>query len=216
MQKTMKKIMAVCVVLGAVFVLSGCGKSKTTENGAADNQGQNQQQTAQESGEKQGLLQRLLSKGGMKCTIEQDGSTTTILTNGTKARIEGMEMTSPQDPTGTKEKGYMVNDGEWAYIWSGKQGMKFNMKEMEKTAQENPGAEDQSTKSSDWKDWAKNMESSGAKYDCSAAVTSDSDFAPPSDVTFQDMGEFFKQMQDMGSKMKDAKVPDVNIPQMQE
>jgi len=211
----MKKIMSICVVLGAAVVLSGCGKAKPVDNNTANDQEQSQQQASQGATEKQGFLDKLLSKGGMKCTVEQDGNTTTILTNGTKARIEGMEMPNPQDPTGAKEKGYMVNDGEWAYIWSGKQGMKFNMKEMEETAQKNPAVEDQSTKPSDWKDWAKNIESSGAKYDCSAAVVSDSDFVAPSDVQFQDMGEFLKQMQSASSSLKDVKIPE-GIPQVQQ
>jgi hypothetical protein len=217
----MKKIMAVCVVLGAAFVLSGCGKAKPVDNGGSPaGTSATQEQTtsgeAQETGEKQGLLQKLLSKGAMKCTVEQDGETVTILTNGTKAKIEGMGMPNPKDPTGAKEKGYMISDDTWAYIWSGKEGMKFNIKEMEANTNPVPGEiEDPSEKSSDWKNIVKQMETSGAKYDCSAAVVSDSDFTPPADVVFQDMGEFFKQMQDMGSKMKDVKVPDVNIPQMQ-
>lgn len=222
MRKPMKKAVALCMVLGAAFVLSGCGKAKPADNagssaGTPATQEQTTSRETQETGEKQGLLQKLLSKGAMKCSVEQDGNTTTILTNGTKVRLEGMEMPNPKDSTGAKEKGYMISDDTWAYIWSGKEGIKFNIKEMEASAKSAPGeADDQSNKSSDWKSMIKEMEESGAKYDCSAAVVSDSDFTPPSDVVFQDMGEFLKQMQEMGSKMQDVKVPDMNIPQMQE
>lgn len=214
--------MALCVVLGAAFVLSGCGKEKPADNGGSPaGTSATQERTtsgeAQETGEKQGLLQKLLSKGAMKCTVEQDGETVTILTNGTKAKIEGMSMPNPKDPTGAKEKGYMISDDTWAYIWSGKEGIKFNIKEMEASTQPVTGeTDDQSNKSSDWKSIIKEMEESGAKYDCSAAVVSDSDFTPPSDVTFQDMGEFLKQMQNMAPNMDNVKIPEMNIPQIQE
>ncbi len=208
----MKKIITVSIFLGATFMLSGCGKTNqpikeempsTAVDGGAPKE-------VQETAEKQSLLEKLLNRGAVKCNVEQDGNDMVILTNGTKVRIEGMTMPDSENMKDEQKKGYMISDGTWVYFWSGKEGMKFNVKEMEKNTKDPSGdnSEQQDSDFSDWKTMVKDMEESGAKYECSAVTLSESDFTPPTEVTFQDMNEFFKQMQSFSPQVPGG----VNVP----
>jgi len=117
----------------------------------------------------------------------------TVTAKGEKARIDGMSFPSQQNPS-VMEAGSMINDGEWAYIWNGKDGNKFNLKDIQQGTDSSANSQNETT---DWKNWAKSMEASGAKYDCSPTVVTDADFTPPSDVKFQDWGEMLKSIQQM-------------------
>mgnify|MGYP007044106072 CR=1 FL=1 len=90
------------------------------------------------------------------------------------------------------ETGSMINDGEWAYMWNGKNGNKFNLKEIQQGANPSANSQDETT---NWKDWAKGMEANGANYDCNPTVVTDADFTPPSDVEFQDLNALMKSFQ---------------------
>lgn len=132
---------------------------------------------------------------------------------GDKAKVEGYPYASMatafsgakdgQPPT--EEEGTMVNDGTWVYMWGSKDGMKFNIKDMQETAAQYSNQnqnQNQNQQVSNWKDWVKNMEEQGVKYDCGAAVLSDSDFVPPSNIQFEDWGEMMKGFMKMGQDLK--------------
>jgi hypothetical protein len=144
-------------------------------------------------GVKEGLLGLLEGATGIKCAVEDANGKYTVTAKGGKARIDGMNFPNPKNPA-VSEAGSMINDGEWAYIWNGKEGMKFNLKDASETSGQPQDAQENNY---DWKNWAKSMETSGAKYDCNPAVATDADFTPPSDVKFQDLGELLKGFQQM-------------------
>jgi hypothetical protein len=68
--------------------------------------------------------------------------------------------------------------------------------------QENQKANSTEQDSLNWKDWVKEMDSEGTKYDCSAAALTDDDFAVPTDVKFQDIGEMMKGFMQMGQQLE--------------
>jgi len=195
MKKTNLLIIAVIVILlllGAWFFIFN---KKTSEVGQSTTSFSENQRLGDDvnPGIKESLLGLMEGAAGVKCSVEDTNGKYTVTTKGGKVRIDGMDFPDPQNPTAS-QKGSMINDGEWAYIWNGKDGMKFNIQESGANGGTNQAGED---KSSDWKGWAKGMEASGAKYDCSPTVATDSNFAPPSDVKFQDLGELMKGLQQM-------------------
>ncbi len=127
------------LLLVAALALAGCGK-KNAQNapGGTENSGDNSGQSVTES-VKQKLSDLITTGAGMKCVIEdpQMGQIT-MYAKGEKAKMEGFafmpmsaasgSMESGQPPK--EEKGTMINDGAWVYMWSGKEGIKFNVEEM--------------------------------------------------------------------------------------
>jgi hypothetical protein len=195
MKKTNIIIVAIIVILlllGAWFFIFN-KKAPETNQQAANPAGSQSQQEPAKPGIKESLLGLLEGAAGVKCTIEDANGKYTVTSKGGKARIDGMSFPNFKNPAVT-EAGSMINDGEWAYMWNGKEGMKFNLKEMEQNSGQNQNPQ---AKTSDWKDWAKGMEASGAKYDCAPTVATDADFTPPTDVKFQDLGEMLKNIQQM-------------------
>ena len=144
-------------------------------------------------GMKESLLGLLEGATGVKCSIEDASGKYTVTAKGGKARIDGIDFPNPQNPD-VSEPGSMINDGEWAYMWNGKEGIKFNLKETQQRTDPSDNAQEETA---NWKDWAKGMEASGAKYDCNPTVATDADFTPPTDVKFQDFGEMMKNIQQL-------------------
>lgn len=89
--------------------------------------------------------------------------------------------------TASMPESSIISDGEFMYIWSEKEkkGMKMKpptqdeMKEMADDAQKLPDFSQESEK--------KRYENLGYTIDCSIETVDDSEFVPPSDVTFTDL-----------------------------
>jgi hypothetical protein len=183
-------VVIVIIILAVVFFLM---KDKKTAPGSSQTNSTIENQTSNKTGVKESLMGLLQSTSGIKCSVKDaDNGTYTIIAKGDKAKIEGISFASPQNPSQSGKTGTMINDGTWAYIWSGQQGMKFNLEEAQKTAAQGNNPEEKQT---DWKNWAEQMQNSGAKYDCNPTVASDADFTPPSDVAFQDLDALMKSFQ---------------------
>jgi major membrane immunogen (membrane-anchored lipoprotein) len=193
-------------ILFFVLLLSGCGNKdagkENSEQDASDGSDVSMTEKA-----KQGLLDLVSSGAGMKCTLEDPKmGQMTMYVKGEKAKVEGFQyMAMPsetQEEKPKEEKGFMLNDGTWVYIWSGAEGIKLNIKEMEEMAPKDQAQEKPQANPSDWKDWVKQMEANGIKYECNPSVLSDSDFTAPANVKFQDFGEMMKGIMKMGEEMK--------------
>ena len=197
MKKTNLIVIAIIVILlllGAWFFIFNKKSPETSQSATSSKMSQDAEEPSK-AGIKESLL-GLLEKGtGIKCTVEDVQGKYDVIAQGEKVRIDGMDFPDPKNPTAT-QKGSMINDGTWAYIWNGKEGMKFNLKDMEQNSAATPNA-NTDEKSTDWKAWAKSMETSGAKYNCNPTVATGGDFTPPADVKFQDLGELMKGIQQL-------------------
>jgi hypothetical protein len=216
------------VLLLAALVLAGCGnKNAQNQNGpeGAGNAGDTPSQSVAEK-LKESLYGLVTSGAGVKCTIQDpQAGELTMYAKGDKAKVEGfafMPMTPSSAPTENsqppqEEKGTMINDGTWVYMWSGKEGMKFNIEEMKQMSAQNQAQNKNQSQenASDWRDWVKKMDAEGTEYDCSPTVLSDGDFTPPVEIQFQDMGEMMKGFMKMGEEMKN-RMPDQPLPQPQQ
>lgn len=191
-------------ILAFILILSGCGN----KNANVENTEKNSSDPSMTEKVKQGLYDLVATGTGMKCTLEDPKmGQMTMYVKGEKAKVEGFQfMGAPSNPATAgqpkQEKGTMVNDGIWVYIWSGTEGIKFNIKDMENLAPKGQNQEDSQANASDWKNWVKEMEKNGIKYECNPSVLSDSDFAAPGNVKFQDFGEMMKSLIKMGEEMK--------------
>jgi hypothetical protein len=171
---------------------------------------------------KDSLMNMLSGSAAMKCNVSDEHGSYTVLAKSGKVKIDGIDYAAPQPGSksgDTNKKGTMITTSEMFYMWSGKEGMKWNIKEMEALSKKAGGesAPIQEPADTNWTDWAKSMEASGAKYDCSPAVVTDADFTPPTDVQFQDFGEMMKQFSNMGAQVQgQGGVPSLpaGVPQM--
>jgi len=180
-------IVVVVIIILAVVLFLVKGKNTAQNQVGTQNVSTQENQGAQTPGIKESLLGLLQSTSGIKCSVTDTNVSYTVTAKGDKAKIEGINSINPQTQKAEKST-TMINDGTWAYIWSGQQGMKFNLKDAQLMA--TPGA-----KPTDWKDWATQMQNSGAKYDCQPGLVTDADFIPPTDITFQDLGALMKSFQ---------------------
>lgn len=217
----MKKILLGVIILLIIIALGWFFMRGKKETGKDVQTTGNQEKVEEKSvidSTKEALTAWLAKKIGTECTIndKKDGTMTVKAKDG-KAKIEGfasMGLGASITPE-KKEKGTMISDGEWVYVWSGKQdGIKFNVKEMEElnkttgnTVEKNQSLSEQMS----WEKWAQTMESSGADYSCKPASLSDSDFLPPADVKFVDWGVEMKKIQEMSNNIsKDFPAPTGN------
>ncbi|MBP5993588.1 MAG: hypothetical protein KA731_01640 [Candidatus Moranbacteria bacterium] len=138
-----------------------------------------------------GLLDFLTTRGAAKCAITSKDGQYTVVTDGKRARIEGIQVPAA-DPKAGMSSGTMINDGQYAYMWSGTQGMKIALTPA--TSVMPPQAGESKTDPKDWQGWARSLEASGVTYDCDATTVSESDFTPPTAVQFTDLSELMKQM----------------------
>jgi len=127
------------------------------------------------------------------------------MTKDEKVRMEGIPYTSMNnaedfDPENTD--GVTLTVGDWVYSWSkkSKEGVKYNMAEMEKLGGEVD--EDESQDSDSWEDQVEGWENSGTKYDCQKMKLADSLFEEPEGIKFVDMAESMKSMVDMNKKFE--------------
>ncbi len=184
------KLHSFFILLTVPLLLTACGTS-TPVGQTEQNQTQNQAQ------EKFSLKNALTLGQSLKCTYNENGSTVTSLIKGNKYKVDQVVL---EDGKGT---GGVVSDGEFMYSWDNvtKQGVKFNLKDMQAMAEETePGASPQ-TNSFDFEEWVEETESKN-DVDCQPALLTDAEFTPPSDVTFQDMTQFFQQMGEMSKQIE--------------
>jgi len=187
-----KTILIVAAVI--IIILAGYFIFAKKNQVPADNSQKSSSSSDVKDAVKSSLLGLMQGATGVKCSVEDATGKYTVISKNNKVRIEGMNYASPSVANSDDQKGIMINDGTWAYIWNGKEGTKFNIKEIEAA---NAPQGEATAKSSDWQDWAKSMETSGAKYDCQPGLATDADFTPPSDVKFQDLGEMMKAVQQL-------------------
>jgi len=183
----------------ALLVLGGCSCS-TKPQESTGNPAQNQAATPENSMPKPGLLGMLMGQNAVKCHVVDKTGTYDVLSKGGKVKIDGINFQpttippvppTPDNLQAQTKTGTMISDGKILYMWSGTSGIKMNIDE----AQANqPKTGDSANPTQNWSEWAKQMEASGATYQCDNANISDSEFSPPQDVKFQDFSQMMQNL----------------------
>lgn len=196
------------IIFSAVF-FSACQK-KTVTTGQEANTVTSEKKvepvvsTPETNGKMTTSIKDLLGKGkDLECTwsLTEDGSTNSgqVYISGSKFMTES----KIEDPANNlSQVAYSMTDGEWMYIWSNEstEGMKMNMKEMEKMGQEasegvTPVQENQQTKEAEF--YNDRMD-----YNCKAWQVDNSKFVLPTNINFVDFGAAMEGLMESAKDMQ--------------
>lgn len=189
------------LLASATLTLSACipgmnNQSKTTEQSESEMISETKElATAMEQGKP------------IHCTMtDTEGAVVDYYNSGEKMKVAGMNV---NDQT---ENGFMINDGEYMYIWSEgeTEGIKYpvsEVEEMQKSAQE---YSEMQVDTPDFRNEADvtEYENRGYTINCDETTIEDSMFVPPSDITFMDVAA---QMEEQFSQMK-KQMENVELP----
>ncbi len=137
-------------------------------------------------------LGQIISRGGQAdCTITSlaDNTSTQMTVSGKKMKIVGSDM-------GDGKKGTMISDTEYTYIWDDetKTGIKTKIESETPTPVVTGNTQqpiEPLSAATGYEDESK------FKVDCTARVILDSEFTPPADIKFTDLGEMMKAIPTM-------------------
>ncbi len=161
-------------ILPIALVLSGCSLSPS-----APITGTNTQKAEK--------LGQIISRGGQadcKITNLADSTSTQMTISGKKMKIVGSDL-------GEGKKGTVINDNIYTYMWD--EGTKTGIKTKVAAETPTPSVTGNIPESVNPADQATGFEDETKyKVDCSTRIIQDSEFVPPADVKFTDLGEMMK------------------------
>ena len=196
----MKKTLLSVVVIGVVFVLSGCGKQATTDQSTEGSKIKTEVQTQkQDSGSVISSIKDAMNLGKkMKCeyTMKVEGSDPIKST----AFIEGKKFKSVGAFNGIVSN--TIFDGETMYLWQEgqKNGMKMTMTCINSLKESLPQDKEDGQEAKSPEDQFKDA------TETSCFPTTESvDFSAPTTVTFVDQCEMLKGLTE---SMKNVKIPE--------
>ncbi|MFA5777520.1 MAG: hypothetical protein WC906_03715 [Parcubacteria group bacterium] len=190
----MKKIAIAVFAIGAVILVSGCAK-KGAENNNLSSAKKETAQTEETSGGVINSIKDAIGLGKkMECSYTYKVGDESFTT---KTFVEGKKYKGESEVMGKKQ--LMVFDGETMYTWSEdtKTGSKWNQLCMEELNKDNKPAEDSSIPKATEEDVKDASEAFKDAMDVKCTPVASIDFSVPSDITFSDMCEQLKKMQDM-------------------
>ena len=136
---------------------------------------------------KTGLVDVLMGNDTMKCAYSDSYGEVTVWTKAGKVRSEGFNY-----GVSGNEKGGLINDGEYLYIWqeSDKTGLKYKLSVFETEDQDS-----QAPSGVDSEAWAEAVQ---AQYDYSCEATNEGDeiFTPPAGIVFDDMTQLLEKAEE--------------------
>jgi hypothetical protein len=136
---------------------------------------------------KTGLVDALLGNETMKCTYSDSYGEVTVWAKAGKVRSEGFNYGASGN-----EKGGMINDGEYLYIWqeSDKTGLKYKL-----SVFENEDSQGTMPSGVDPEAWAEAAQAQ-YQYSCKATNENDDIFTPPADINFDDMTQLLEKAEE--------------------
>lgn len=172
----------------SVLILAGCNSQTPTPQVQTQDQAQSEYQE---------MASAMASGKPVRCvmTNAERNETITYLVKDKKVRLNTVVANDEQ------QSGNMLMDGEYIFTWSDvkKEGTKFKVPE-ETTEQ----PQEQEVPDLSQEEDRKEYEDLGYTIDCEGANVADSEFIPPSDVTFTDMS----QMMDQAQKQQESMSPE--------
>jgi len=206
-----KKLLPLILLVILSFAVTGCLPKKGGVQTGQDQMDQTQQETPKKDDSFVGSIKDLMAKAmPLMCTFSaetEDGDMEgTVYVHGEKVRTD----TSMDVPELGNVDTHYISDGTWAYTWGAhmEQGIKMNLADLEG---ETPDASEMALGEYEG-DYKGTVDMDGRfAYDCKPWMVDSSKFAPPSDVTFMDMGEWMKDIQEQFEGMED-----LNLEELQE
>ena len=133
--------------------------------------------------EKLSLSEWLSSSRGVECKLKLQNQETTVFVKGNKLKVLGQTVSMG----GRMEKGGMVSDGQWVYIWESgeKQGVKYREEQVEEGKEQLlPLAK------------MRARLKAAKEYDCHYKEMSEEELLPPKEVEFVEMKAIFNQTEE--------------------
>ncbi len=183
MSKKIVIAVAVLVLLGIVGVgYVMMPKSAPSQEGTPT--------TEQPKSTMQSLKDLLTSGQSVSCSVDY----------GDNSQMNGKTYVSGKRVRADFTGGHMIQDGTYAYMWSDTQatGTKIKVDAMAELAKNaaTPTGQTQKTQTVD--------ENEKASMNCSAWITDESQFVPPTNITFTDLSEMLKKLPAMPKGTCDA------------
>jgi len=149
----------------------------------------------------------LKRKKTVECEVTTGSGVIKMMVKNDKVRIEGIPYAFGQ--SGSQPNGYSLTDEDWVYLWSGSEGTKFNLTEVQASLTEE---QKNKTAAYSWEQSAIVWESEN-KYDCQEKKLADSLFIPPTEINFVDMTETLETAQAAAEKARGNLAPGQNLNQ---
>lgn len=188
-------VIILVAVIGAVAFTQLSKPSSTPQTGLKNSAVQEISPTESVPSNIKGTIASLLSGGkNLSCTISYPDNkmSGTTYVSGNKMRgdflvkaVKGKDMES-----------HMIRDGEHAYMWSSAKGTKIKLDTLEKTISSVPSGSP--TNQTGTADLNKEVD-----LKCNPWLPDNSKFAVPANVTFTDLSETMKKVQEQTGKMKE-------------
>ncbi len=177
-----KIILGLILLTGGIFLIKGSMEKKDdvvleeVENTENQESVESSENTQEENSIFSGTMKELISRGGnYKCefTFNSDvaDSSGVVYLSGNKLRGD---FTSDEKVSGTQVKSYMVNDGEFSYVWSSIMPVGVKIK--------NNLTEDSSSQATQSFDYNQKLD-----YKCESWNVDNSKFDLPADVKFNEL-----------------------------
>lgn len=197
----MNKNITRLVVVGSLVFFSGCGllnkKAATTETPTDTMMAASAQPTTEET---QKMMAAFKTGASLNCTVSgPTGDKVTFLTKDKKMKSSA---TNPEKPASIS---YMINDGQYMYIWTSDETTGFKTAipteaEIAATKEKVNALQNQMPDFSD-ETVQKEYVDKGYAMNCSPGAVSDSEFVPPTTVQFQDMSAMMQKAMEGVPKM---------------
>lgn len=158
--------------------------------------------------EVQKMAEAIKTRKSLHCTMtDKDGAIVEYYVKDNKTKVSG------QNISANKTMGYMINNGEWVYIWEegATEGMKNKVPTQEEMEQATQNLEKISYDVPDFEDQESinAYEDDGYTVNCEAANLSDADFTPPADINFVDFaGQIKGAFKDMEAELGNIELPE--------
>jgi hypothetical protein len=180
----MKKLLITSVILA--IVLSSCSFGKKQEI-------KQPEQTAHlKIGESRTLTQWLKDEPTIDCSVTTPEGKIAIKEKNGKIRIDGIPYYGAGSQT--PSTGSSITDGDWMYIWSGKQGTKMSIQKLKEMSSSAGTTTSEKQKEQSWEDSVKSWEEAKYDYTCAKNGLSDDLFVPPTGVNFSDLTQMLNNV----------------------
>lgn len=199
----MNKKITQLMVVGSLVFFSGCSllgnkesATMTTTESTTD-----ESPTTPSTAETQKMMAAFQAGTSMRCTMTntKEGGTITFLAKDKKSK------STITNPTAPEKLSYMINDGQFVYIWTSDEttGFKTTLPTEAEMAANKEKLENLESQMPDFSkpEVQKEYSDQGFAIDCQPGTVAESEFTPPTTIQFQDLSTMMQNAMESIPKM---------------
>jgi len=184
----MNKIITQLLVVGSLVFFSGCSLLGNKESATmTTTETTTDSSVPPSTAETQKMMAAFEAGASMRCTMTntKEGGTIAFLTKDKKSK------STITNPTTPEKLSYMINDGQYVYIWTSDEttGFKTTLPTEAEIAANKEKIEDLKSQMPDFSkpEVQKEYSDQGFTIDCQPGAVAESEFTPPTTIQFQDL-----------------------------